>query len=390
MHAEIVTTGTELLLGLISDTNSTYIAQRLQSIGLNLYYITSAGDNRQRIAQVIDTALNRSDVVITTGGLGPTVGDVTREAVADATGRPLVTDPHLLAGIEAFFARRGYVMTENNRRQAQIPQGAIPLENPVGTAPCFIVEDPRGLVISLPGVPGEMKYMLDNVVLPYLRQKLGLTEVIKTRILRTAGIGESALDAQIADLEKSANPTIGLAAHPGRVDVRIGAKAADEAAADRLLDEMEARLRERLDPYIYGVDQDTLESVVLKLLADCSLTLAVAEVAAGGALTNGLAQDGGTAFCGGLVLPDKYVGYVYADLPAEAAALAHRARETLHADIGLVVINRGPEHAYLFADGPLGQVERTMRFRGHDLVAYQVLASWALDLVRRMCLDRMG
>jgi len=389
MHAEIVTTGTELLLGVISDTNSTYIARRLQSIGLNLYYITSAGDNRQRIAQVIDTALNRSDVVITTGGLGPTVDDVTREAVADATGRPLVTDPHLLTSIEAFFARRGYTMTENNRRQAQIPQGAIPLENPVGTAPCFIVEDPRGLVISLPGVPGEMKYMLDHVVLPYLQQKLGLSQVIKTRTLRTAGIGESALDAQIADLETSPNPTIGLAAHPGRVDVRIGAKAANEAEADKLLDEMEARLRARINPYIFGIDEDTLESIVLKLLAERSLTLAVAEVAAGGVLTDGLAQAAGIAFCGSLVLPDRYIGYdTHIDLPAEAIALANRARETLHADIGLAAINRGPDQSYILAVGPLGRAERTMRFRGHDLVACQALASYALDLVRRMCLGQ--
>lgn len=397
MHAEIVTTGTELLLGVISDTNSTYIARQLRDIGLNLYYITSAGDNRQRVAQVIDAALNRSDVVITTGGLGPTVGDITREAVADATGRPLVSDPHLLQCIEAFFAQRGYTMTDNNRRQAQIPQGAIPLENPVGTAPCFIVEDPRGIVISLPGVPREMKYMIEHTVLPYLKEKLSLHEIIKTRTLRTAGIGESALDAQIADLETSANPTVGLAAHPGRVDVRVCAKAPSEAEVDALLDEMEARLRERTDPYIFGVDDDTLPAVVLELLQARALTLAVAEVDAGGVLTDWLAQtgltaaDGRSAFRGGLVLPGAYIeGDTSADPIAQAAALARRAQETLHADVGLAVINRGPEQSYLLAAGPAGQAERTLRFRGHEPAAYEFLAAYALDLVRRMCLGPAG
>ncbi len=391
MHAEIVTTGTELLLGVISDTNSTYIARQLRDIGLNLYYITSAGDNRQRVAQVIDAALNRSDVVITTGGLGPTVGDITREAVADATGRPLVSDPHLLQCIEAFFAQRGYTMTDNNRRQAQIPQGAIPLENPVGTAPCFIVEDPRGIVISLPGVPREMKYMIEHTVLPYLKEKLSLNEIIKTRILRTAGIGESALDAQIADLETSANPTVGLAAHPGCVDVRICAKAPGEAEVDALLDEMEAHLRERIGPYVFGVDADTLSAVVLGLLQARALTLAVAEVDAGGALTDWLAQTSSSAFRGGLVLPGVQAGSdTHVDLAAEAAALARRAQETLHADVGLAIVNRGPEQSYLLAVGPMGQAERTLRFRGHEPTAYEFLAAYALDLVRQMCLNPAG
>jgi len=240
LNAEIVTTGTELLLGVITDTNSTTIARQFRDIGLNLYYITSAGDNQERVASVLDTALGRSDVIITTGGLGPTVDDITREAVAQATNRELVFDEAMSASIEAFFKQRGYTMSENNRRQARIPQGAIPIENPVGTAPCFIVEDERGIIISLPGVPHEMKYLMEHTVLLYLKEKLNLRQTIKARTLHTCGIGESALDAQIADLEESTNPTIGLAAHPGQSDIRITAKADSEAEADALIAEMEA------------------------------------------------------------------------------------------------------------------------------------------------------
>ncbi len=381
MHAEIITTGTELLLGVITDTNSTYIARQLRDIGLDLYFITSAGDNQARVAQVIDTALDRADVVITTGGLGPTVDDITREAVAQATGRELVRDAHLEAYIEAFFQKRGYTMTDNNRRQAQIPAGAIPLENPVGTAPCFIVEDARGVVISLPGVPREMKYMLREKVLPYLRAKLGLAQLIKTRTLRTAGIGESSLDAKIADLEESANPTIGLAAHPGQVDVRIGVKAADQARANALLDEMEARLRERIGEYVFGVDGDTLESVALERLEKRALTLAVTEVAAGGVLSGWLSQAAGNRdlFRGSLVLPGDYAGWTdFADLRREGAALARRACQTLGADVGLVVINRGPDQGYLLAVGPDRRQERFLRFRGHEQHAYHGIASYAL------------
>ena len=180
MHAEIVTTGTELLLGEIVDTNSTYIARRLREIGLNLYFKTSVGDNAERAALVLRQGLARSDVIITTGGLGPTVDDVTRQAVACATDRELVFVPDLWEQIWDRFARWGREPTENNRQQAFIPEGATPIENPVGTAPCFIVENDEGIVISLPGVPREMKYLMEHNVIPYLREHLGLQEIKKT------------------------------------------------------------------------------------------------------------------------------------------------------------------------------------------------------------------
>jgi len=394
LHAEIVTTGTELLLGVISDTNSTYIARQLRDVGLNLYFITSAGDNQERVAQVIDTALGRSDVVITTGGLGPTVDDVTREAVAQATGRKLVLDPQLLRSIETFFQHRGFTMSDNNRRQAQIPEGATPLENPVGTAPCFIVEDPRGIVISLPGVPREMQYMMTHTVLPYLKQRLGLHQVIKARTLKTCGIGESALDARIADLEQSSNPTIGLAAHPGQSHIRITAKADSQEQADAMIAEMEARVWERVGEVIFGADDDTLQSAIIALLAGRDRHIAVAEVDTQGMISgwlNGADPDGHT-FYGGWVLPAEHRWAMGQDSTAsrdarqEGLRLASAVCTVTGANLGLAVLNTGPDDTYILAVYS-GQIhELVVRFRGHEEYAQTWVASQALDLVRRMCL----
>ena len=198
MRAEIVTTGTELLLGQIDDTNATYLARQLRDLGIDLYFRTTVGDNEVRIAQALEQALLRADLVITTGGLGPTVDDVTREAVARATGRPLALHPELLAQIEAFFARFGSRMGDNNRRQAYLPEGCIPVENPVGTAPAFIVEDERGTIVTLPGVPSEMVYLMKHTIVPYLQGRLGHRDVLVTRVLRTVALGESAIDERLA------------------------------------------------------------------------------------------------------------------------------------------------------------------------------------------------
>jgi nicotinamide-nucleotide amidase len=306
MNAEIITIGTELLLGEIVDTNAAHIARQLRTVGLNLYYKTTVGDNEARCADVIERALGRSDVVITTGGLGPTVDDITRAAVAQATTRPLEFSPILLEQIEARFKRWGARMSENNRRQAFMPTGALPIENPVGTAPCFIVETERGVVISLPGVPREMAYLLENEVLPYLRRRFDLHAVIKTRILRTAAMGESRIDAALNDLLSATNPTIGLAAHPGQTDVRLTAKAENQEDADRLIAPLEAEVRRRLGPVIYGTGTETVEEVLLRHLDEAGLTLAVAEAGTGGLLTNRLSTAPGSAtlFGGGFVAND--------------------------------------------------------------------------------------
>jgi nicotinamide-nucleotide amidase len=290
MEAEIITIGTELLLGEIVDTNTRYIARSLREIGLDLYRTSTVGDNINRIAEEVRASMQRADAVITTGGLGPTIDDPTREGIAAAVGVETVFVPELWQQIEERFSGFGSVPTENNRRQAYIPAGAIPIENPVGTAPGFIVETDHSVVISLPGVPAEMQHLLVNNVIPYLKQRLGLQSIIKSRIVRTVGIGESMLDQLIEDLEKLHNPTVGLSAHPGRVDIRITAKAKTDQEADRMISSVEATLEDRIGSAIYGKDDQTLESVVVDLLKDKGFRLALLEAGTDGALAASLAE----------------------------------------------------------------------------------------------------
>lgn len=294
-NLEIITIGTELLLGEIIDTNSTYIARTLRDHGIDIYRITTIGDNTSRIAAAIREALERADIVITTGGLGPTVDDPTRQAVADATGRELVFQPELWAEIDNRFKDYGRTPTENNRRQAFIPAGAIPVKNPVGTAPSYIVEEGEACVISLPGVPREMEFLLHESIIPFLSRKFKLnTQIIKATVLHAASIGESAIDELIADLEKMSNPTVGLLAHPGQVDIRVTSKAESELEALQLNRPVIQEIKLRLADHIYGQDEETLEFVISKILNRYQLRLGLVEVGLNGKLTERLktAQSG--------------------------------------------------------------------------------------------------
>ncbi|MBL8055807.1 MAG: CinA family nicotinamide mononucleotide deamidase-related protein [Anaerolineales bacterium] len=336
MHAELIAIGSELTLGEIADTNSAHIARQLRTIGLEVARISAIGDDLDAIAGLVREAAARSPVVITTGGLGPTVDDPTREAVARAFGRGLEFRPELWDQITARFRKFGRPPTENNRIQAHIPAGALPVENPVGTAPAFIVEHPAGAVAALPGVPREMEHLLAHAILPYLRQRFSLTGVLKARILRTVGLGESLIDEKIGELEKLANPRVGLAAHAGQVDVRITAKAAGEAEADALIAPVEAQVRAALGEFIFAEGAVSLEEVVSQLLAERGLTLAVAEAGTDGRLNARLA-----------VLPlaaQVYRGpapLLDSQAPAEAAAQVRAARG---ADFGLAArVTRTPD-----------------------------------------------
>jgi len=385
VNTEIISIGTELLLGDIVDTNSAHIARQLRSIGLDVHYMTTVGDNLERIVQVLHIALDRVNVVITTGGLGPTVDDVTREAVAQATNRPLVLDSDLLAEIEAFFSRLGYQMKENNRRQAYIPEGAIPIPNAVGTAPGFIVEDHRGVVISLPGVPREMVYLLEHAVLPYLREHMDVIAVIKSRVLRTVGIGESSIDARIADLMTYANPTVGLAAHAGQTDVRITAKAPTEEEADRMLADMEAQLRQRLGDVIYGVDGETVEEVVTRLLRERGWSLALVHLPPETGLRERLEVAG----------IDVHLVDIqpHRATPTKESAtdLARRARDTAKTDVGLVVwpYKEGEIPAtYVAVVSPAGQKVVRLAYVPESPHRKRWVANVALDLLRRQALPK--
>jgi nicotinamide-nucleotide amidase len=278
-NAEIIAIGTEILLGEITDTNSVFIARTLRDIGINLYFTTSVGDNEKRIESAIRIALSRAQIVITCGGLGPTIDDMTRQAVAAATDRALTFHQELLDIIAQRFAGFRVQMTENNRRQAYLPDSAIVIENPVGTAPGFIVEQGDSVVISLPGVPREMKYLMIEKVVPYVREKFSLGgKIIKARVLKTAGIGESALDELIGkDALEAANPTVGLAAHSGQVDVRITAKADSEEEADRMIALAETDLRERIEQYIFAIDTGTIEQALSRILIERDAAIAISE-----------------------------------------------------------------------------------------------------------------
>ncbi|MBP2672897.1 MAG: competence/damage-inducible protein cinA [candidate division NC10 bacterium] len=287
MKAEIVAVGTELLLGQIVDTNSAYMAQQLSTIGVDVHFKSNVGDNLERIKATLRNALSRADFVLTTGGIGPTLDDLTREAVAEVAARPLVINQRLCDQIADFFTRVGRPMGENNRKQAFIPEEAIPIENPVGTAPGFIVECGTQAIASIPGVPHEMRHFMEHAILPYLRQKMGIREIIVSRVLKLFGIGESLVDEKIKDLiEEGKNPTIGLLAHTqiGEVHVRLTAKAEHAPDAQAMNSALECRVRERLEPFIFGSDDETYEGVLTRLLHDSGLTLAVAETGYGSSI----------------------------------------------------------------------------------------------------------
>jgi len=288
-RAEILTIGTELLLGHIVDSNTRMIAVALRENGFDLFRTATVGDNPERIALAVSNAFEQSEVLITAGGLGPTVDDVTRQGVAQALGVELEFREELWTQIVERFKAFGREPTENNRSQATVPKDAIGIENAVGTAPGFIAEKAEKIVIALPGVPAELEHLLEQEVLPYLRTRYGPPAVIKSRTIRTAGLGESWLDEKIQDLERMANPTVGLAAHPGRVDIRITAKASTEMEVDQMLWKVEATLQQRLGDRIYGVDNETLESAAMAQIEAAGLRLATLEFGTDGALGNSLA-----------------------------------------------------------------------------------------------------
>jgi competence/damage-inducible protein CinA-like protein len=284
--AEIITIGTEILLGEIVDTNTRYLARNLRGLGVDLYRTVTIGDNVERIASAIREAMQRAEIVITTGGLGPTVDDPTRDAVALALGVETEFRAELWEQVVATIARYGRAPSENQKRQAFVPRGAIAIPNPVGTAPAFIIEyspRPSGegsgvrVIISLPGVPKEMEYLLHESVIPYLQKRFDLRQLIKVRVLHTSGMGEGAIDEKIGDLELLSNPTVGLAAHNGVVDIRIATKAANEAEANQMTAKVEQELRFRLNEVIFGADDDTLEGVTLNAIANRGWTLTCLE-----------------------------------------------------------------------------------------------------------------
>ena len=350
MIAEIINIGTELLLGDVTDTNSTYIASRLTELGFDINYLSTVGDNFQRIIKTIKKALKRSDIVITTGGLGPTTDDLTREAVASATGCSLEINKKLVQLIKDYFQSKNTSFTENNFRQAYLPRGAQPIMNRRGTAPGILLKLNNKTIICLPGVPREMKSMFKKQVFPYLTQNSGY--IIKSKTLNFLGIGESALETKLKNIiDEQTNPTLALLASPGEVKLRITAKTRTKKEAYQLIEYTEKKVRQLTEKYIYATDDCSLEKLVGKLLKDKQLTVAIVESCTGGLIGDYLTSIPGSSsyFLGGIIaysnqIKEKQLG-VSPDTIADYGAVSkHTAREMacgikkkFKSDIGLAV-----------------------------------------------------
>jgi competence/damage-inducible protein CinA-like protein len=373
--AEIITIGTEILLGEIVDTNTRHIALTLRDLGVDIYRTTTIGDNTERIAAAISEAMQRAEIILTTGGLGPTVDDPTREAVARAAGVGTEYREELWEQVVERISRYGRKPAENQRRQAVVPQGAISIINPVGTAPAFIVEftssrrtssapEPQeitGAIISLPGVPNEMEHILHESVVPYLQNRYSLRHVIKVRVLHCAGLGEGTIDEKIEDLERLSNPTVGLAAHTGVVDVRIAAKAESEAAAQSLIAGVEQDVRQRLGDAVFGADDDRLDIVTLSAVAMHGWSIMALEAAPGGLLMNSIPNT--------VVLQDL--------TPSNLMDLARATRADTHTDVvlGLTVdvVNHSADMVLIT---PRGEKKHHITYGGPP----RSLPRWATNL----------
>ena len=366
MKAEIISTGTELLLGQITDTNSPYIAAELPSLGIDLYWITQVGDNQQRIVEALRRAWERSDIVIVTGGLGPTEGDITREAIAEFLGEEMKVDLQIADGLKGTFCKLGVEMPQRNIKQANIIPSACAIPNTVGTAPGWWVEREGRIIVALPGPPWEMQRMWVNEIKPKLSQRVS-GEVIISRIIKTAGIPEAKLDEMVSPLLSSTSPTLALYAKMDGIHLRLTAKSHERAKAQEIIAPAESRLKAMLGHAIWGFDDDILEVLIGNMLRERKLTLATMESCTGGLLASTITDVPGSSdyFKGGLVAysaETKATFGVDAKLlaqkgtvdPEVAAAMAKAARLRLEADIGIGITGvAGPSE---IEEKPVGTV----------------------------------
>ncbi len=295
MTAEIISVGTELLLGNIVNTNAAYLAKQCAALGLSVYYQSVVGDNQERLAGTIRQAMERSDVLFLGGGLGPTEDDLTKETVAQVTGRNLVEDKHTRERIAEYFRRIGKEPTENNWKQAMVPENSIVLDNANGTAPGIIVEEGGRTLILLPGPPMEMIPLFETYVFPYLREKE--PDVIVSKMLKICGVGESSVEEQVRDLiHQYTNPTIATYAKTGEVHIRVTAKAETEGDARKLLKPVVRELKYRFGKNIYTTDEDKeLEDIIVDLLKEQNLSITTVESCTGGLLSGRLVNVPGVS-----------------------------------------------------------------------------------------------
>lgn len=350
MRCEVVAIGTELLLGQIVDTNSSWIGEHLAMSGIDSVFQVKVGDNFERMEFCIRTALERSDAVICCGGLGPTQDDITRNVIAKIMDKPLILDQEIADKIRHMFESRGRRMSENNLRQAEIPEGAAPIPEMPGTAPGLVCPIGEKVIFAVPGVPSEMRTMMEGTVLPELLRRSGQTSVIRSRTLRTWGNSESGLAELLADrideLDHIGNPTIAfLASGIEGIKVRVTAKSDDELTASRILDAEEVLLRGIIGDAVFGIDDETMESVVLDKLSDKGLTLAVTESITGGILSSRLSDIDQrlNVFRGGIIEPAATGLKTSDNLAADAAK---KAQTTFGADVGISAVVADPAEGH--------------------------------------------
>jgi nicotinamide-nucleotide amidase len=403
MRAEILSCGTELLLGQITDTNATYLAQSLSALGIDLYFVSQVGDNQGRIVDTLRRAWERSDLIIMTGGLGPTEDDLARESISALLGETMQVDPTLEAELRRMFATRRSDMPERNVKQATLIPSAKALPNPRGTAPGWWVEKDRRIIVAMPGVPREMYRMWEQEAIPRLKPYTG--GLIFTRILRVSGLGESSVEERLDSFLHGNNPTLATYAKSDAIDVRITAKADTSEEAERLVAEMEVQVRQVLGRHVFGTDKDTLQSVVGDLLLSRNQSLAVMESLTGGLLSSTITDvpKSSQHFIGGVAaysaklkeqmgVPHQIIEQYDTISEETARAMAHAIRERLGADYGLGVTGvAGTDQQegkpvgtiHIAVEGPQGIViAMGPGWRGNreDNKRYAVLA--ALNLLR--------
>jgi len=416
MDLELLSVGTELLLGEIVDTNAAYLAEKLSELGINVYHKTTVGDNVERLAAALRVILGRADVVLATGGLGPTEDDITAATIADVMGVGLVEDEVSAESIRSFARQRGLTVLDSLLKQARAPRGSMVVPNPVGTAPGFILARDGKTAIALPGVPGEMKAMAEQTVLPYLaeRSREEGGAVIVSRILRLAGIGESQAEAEISDLIRGSNPTVAPYAKTFEVHLRIGARAPDKATAEAMIAPLEAEIRRRLGQHVYGVDGETIEMAIGDMLRQLGKTLAAAESCTGGLIGHRITNVPGSSdyLLASLVTYSNEAKIKFLGVPAEtiaehgavseetARAMAEGVRAACAADVGVAVTGiAGPTGGtpakpvgltYIGVADENGCVVEEHRLRGDRLMVKERVAQMALYLLYRRVRERLG
>ena len=406
MKAEIVPVGTEILLGNIVDTNSSFLANQLPLLGIDLYFISTAGDNQKRLVDTLRRAWKRADLIITTGGLGPTQDDITREAISELVNEKLEVDERLWQELQDLLRRYLGEIPQSNIRQATVIPSAQVVPNRMGTAPGWWVEKDDHIIIALPGPSDEMKMMWEEGILPKLRQR-ATGEVILSRVVKTFRLAEAKVDEMVASISKLSNPTLATYINPDGVYLRITAKAREKREAQRLIVQSEGQIRDMLSPYIWGVDDDTLGSIIGGLLRARNWSLATMESCTEGLLCSTIAsgRESCTYFKGGLLAPCDEAKIAWGVDPAimdgsgkesiqVAKAMADTARKNLRTDVGIGVggsMNSDTNSGEAFVGLSSNAFEKTFvhRLRGNRSRMKQRAVYAALFDLRKMLLEEV-